>query len=446
MESEYYSCYQVNVSVDSVNETAWSYTGLPNPQHYRQNGIVLASFLTLFLLVGTALNLLVMATIFKKHLHTQPTFILLLNLAVTDFLLCLLVMPFHIIAGFAGEFIFGNTDDIRCQVCKTGAILTILVSQSLFSLSLISVDRLLFIKRPLRYHKIVTWRWICAAVVVIWGVSIAISLPPLFGMGQINYSYTLSHCIVDPHINSSYIIMLVLVALIPLTILTICTMWVACIAQRHLRAVYKTTLSLSSPLEKKKFTDSIYKRVKRKKSRLQFHLVRVFGAIIIANIVTWLPMLCWICAGIALPSREDIPLPFKTVAFLTFLIQPVVHPLLEASLISDLKPQLSRLVGGVAGGVAACVRCEVCGRGRGEVSPTSPPVAAKVTSAGDERRGRVQCDCGVVVNGVRVGRVGGAWTCSICGILDMCSILILPPADDPVTEIPSPSTTNISHV
>ena len=430
-----YSCYRVDPSADSINDSAWTYTSQPDSEQFRINGFVLASFLTIILLVGTILNVLVAAIICRKHLYTQPTFLLLLNLSVTDLLLCVLVMPFHIITGFSGEFVFGNSDLIRCRVCKIAMVLTVLIAQSLYSVSLLSFDRFLFITKPLRYHQFVRIKTIVPAIFLTWLISISIGLPPLFEVGQINYSQALFHCTLDIHEETVYTLILVFAALPPLTVIIVFTIWVACIAQNQLRKVYKTQLSFTSAAEKLDSTmRTVYKRTKKRRSQLQFHLVRVFGAIIVINIVTWLPMLGWICAAAA-TSKQDIPLFFKSMAYISFLTQPALHPILEASLISEIKEPLKR----VFGGVVSCVRCEVCGcgGGGGEVSPTPSPSS---DSAGRRRR-CVQCDCGVVVNGVRVGRVGGAWACSVCGVLDLCSVLVLPPTDEaPPTNRSTPAS------
>ena len=93
----------------------------------------------LFVLIGLPANAVIIVSTLRKS-RKDITRILLLNLAVSDFLVCLLVMPFTVVAGFAGGFIFGNSDYIRCQVCQTGVIFMILTILSVNILGLISVD------------------------------------------------------------------------------------------------------------------------------------------------------------------------------------------------------------------------------------------------------------------------------------------------------------------
>ena len=417
-----YSCYEVNVSSDSINETAWTYTSQTSLKQYRINGYLLASIMSLFLLLGTSFNLVVTAIIVKKRLYTQPTFILLLNLSVTDFFLCVLVMPFHVVTGFSGEFIFGGSDYVRCKVCKIAVIVPILISQSLYSVSLLSIDRFIFIKKPLHYHRIVTLKSVIPAIITTWLISITISVPPLFGIGQINYSQALFHCTLDIHEAKVYTLFLVAAALPPLTAIITSSLWVACIAQKHLRSVYKTQLSIIKNSEKQEFLQAIYKRAQRKKSKLQFHLVRVFGAIIVVNVITWMPMLSWICAAAAI-NKQDIPLFYKSMTYLFFLLQPLLHPALEASLISDIKQPLRQMFGSML----LYLKCRLCRQQGGGDGAGRAPAMMLPSVNGVE--GVAPCDCSVVENGVAVGRMGGYWACSLCRVLNLCSVLVLPPAD-----------------
>jgi hypothetical protein len=111
----------------------------------RVSGIVKSVFLLLFLVVGLPWNLLVIATIVKQRLYTQPTIILLLSLVITDLVLLVLHLPLVAIVGFHGEYLFGNSDNTRCRICgMTGAISVWFSLISIFTISIMSVDRFLF--------------------------------------------------------------------------------------------------------------------------------------------------------------------------------------------------------------------------------------------------------------------------------------------------------------
>ena len=58
-------------------------------------GPINAAFMLLFFLVGVPWNLLVIGVIVKKKLFTRPSVMLMLNLAIVNLLVCLLVMINH---------------------------------------------------------------------------------------------------------------------------------------------------------------------------------------------------------------------------------------------------------------------------------------------------------------------------------------------------------------
>ena len=114
----------------------------------RTSGLVIAVFLLLFQVIGLPWNLLVIVTIVKQKLYTQPTIILLLNLVITDLVLIVSHLPLVMVTGFYGEYILGGSDCIRCSVCKTGFITVVITFNSIFTLSLMSIDGFLFIYKP----------------------------------------------------------------------------------------------------------------------------------------------------------------------------------------------------------------------------------------------------------------------------------------------------------
>ena len=56
--------------------------------------------LLLFFLVGLPWNGLVIGIILKKKLFTRPTYMLMLNLAIANLLVCVLVLPLTVVTGF----------------------------------------------------------------------------------------------------------------------------------------------------------------------------------------------------------------------------------------------------------------------------------------------------------------------------------------------------------
>ncbi len=63
----------------------------------------------------------------EEYLLQDPTYILVLNLVISDLLLCGLILPFNIQSSLNREFSLGQSDYARCQSCQTiGALFVIL--------------------------------------------------------------------------------------------------------------------------------------------------------------------------------------------------------------------------------------------------------------------------------------------------------------------------------
>lgn len=74
----------------------------------------------------------------------------------------------------------------------------------MYTVALISVDRTIYLKKPLIYGDIITpWRMLFA-IVMLWVFFIAISLTPLFGFGKVGYSPELATCVLSIFKNFSF--------------------------------------------------------------------------------------------------------------------------------------------------------------------------------------------------------------------------------------------------
>ena len=304
-----YSCLDATLHRNEVTIEYWRDSEL------QLAALVNAVFVLVFFLVGLPSNLLIITSIVRQKLYQEPTHILLLNLAISDLLLCVLVMPFTITAGFAGEFIFGGSDYTRCRVYQMSVILVALTLFSIHILSVLSVDRFLFIKTPLQYANYVTVRRTLVAVVLVWALAVILSMPPLFGFGDIDYTISIATC--TPRFqhrtsitkNIYYMVMLILESLIPLGVLFVTNTWVVCIAKRHLSAINKIN-HISKVW--KLYTEKL------KSAKKQLRVACVFGTILIANTVTWIPLIVrsllldsrLLCVCLPLLDITCLPTPF----------------------------------------------------------------------------------------------------------------------------------------
>nr|XP_046261682.1 trace amine-associated receptor 1-like [Scatophagus argus] len=127
-----------------------------------QTEVVLFHFLSFISFLIAALNLLVIIAISHfRQLHTT-TNLILLSLAVSDFLVGLVVMPVEMISGsncwFLGDTMCGVYYLLPC----------VIICASVTNMVLISIDRYVAICYPLHYHTRVTLTTVRISVSLCW--------------------------------------------------------------------------------------------------------------------------------------------------------------------------------------------------------------------------------------------------------------------------------------
>ncbi|KAM9841709.1 alpha-1A adrenergic receptor [Aulostomus maculatus] len=138
--------------------------------------VVLGMVLVVFVIFGVLGNILVILSVLCHHHWRSVTHYFIANLAAADLLLSSAVLPFSATSEALGQWVFGRA------FCSVWAALDVLCcTASILSLCVISIDRYLAVSYPLRYPALATGRRGLAAVAVLWGVSAAISVGPLFG-------------------------------------------------------------------------------------------------------------------------------------------------------------------------------------------------------------------------------------------------------------------------
>ena len=326
-----YSCYDGSgLSRNSVTTEYWESDDMKSA---RDSALVSASVNLLFFLIGVPSNLLIIGSILKQKLYKEPTYILLLNLAIVDFLVCSTVMPFTVVSGFAGRWIFGGTNYIRCKVCQLGILLSLFGSLSIHLRALLSLDRFVFIRFALKYDKFATGKCYTVLCISLWLFCSILGILPLVGVGDLFYLVSASACILKIVGNNRvtfYNLFLAAEMTVPVTILMVTNIWILCIVQRQMK---RLRLEMRSPETSQTFP------AKNSSLKKQWRLIKVFGAIWVATIISFLPFIV-IAFGTAVVGRERFPDWTLLIAFLGVISFPVSHPLIEASLIPELRSYL----------------------------------------------------------------------------------------------------------
>ncbi|KAM7419272.1 hypothetical protein PAMA_016403 [Pampus argenteus] len=133
-------------------------------------------FLSVFILVAIIGNILViLSVVCNKHLQTVTNFFIV-NLAMADLLLSIIVLPFSASLEVMGCWVFGR---VFCNIWA--AVDVLCCTASILSLCIISIDRYIGVKYCLKYPSIMTERKAVAILILVWVSSTVISVGPLLG-------------------------------------------------------------------------------------------------------------------------------------------------------------------------------------------------------------------------------------------------------------------------
>ena len=338
-----FSCQNKSILSSELvsDEKFWKIT-----QGQKVGAIIAGVLILIFFLVGTLWNLFIIITfLIKHHLLKEPGNLLLFNVSISDLLICVTTMIFTYVTAFDQEFIFGSNDISRCVVCKTsGFFLVFLVLVSLHLLSALSIDRFILLWKPLRYRQIIN-RWKIGVVCfIIYIICFILAVLPLAGFGEIEFNPIFASCVprFTPTANLYYVILIVVEVLIPITILAITNVWTFRIVSKFLtRNFHRHTIYQKQEAggEKKKVVEV------SKYQQQQSQLVKVFGALFIANIICYTPAIIsvLVSAIVGIMDMEDtIPAEFFIFAFVSFLMNPVIHPIIESLFVKDLRYEVIR--------------------------------------------------------------------------------------------------------
>jgi hypothetical protein len=312
---------------------------------------IIGVILVLMFIVGTIWNLFIIITFFvKHHLLREPANIFLLNVAIVDLLLCMTAMVFSFVTAFAQEYVFGDNDVARCAVCDLdGFFFIFLIFLSLHLLTALSVDRFLLLSRPLRYKQYMN-RWKAILIcVIMYVICFIVAILPVAGFGQYEFNLSLSACLprFTPTSNFIYLVVAVLEALVPVIILAITNVWTYRLVSKFLKRNFRR----KSTYRRRDVEEASSGQTEgRKHQKQQKQLVKVFGALLIGNAISYTPTIItvFLYLVLLLNSNEGvIPDEVYIIGFVSFLTSAVIHPIVESFFVKELRYQVNRARKGV---------------------------------------------------------------------------------------------------
>ena len=146
--------------------------------------IVIPIVFAVIALLGFIGNGLVIWTILTNQKMRSPTNLLILNLAVADFLFIVICVPFTGAGYVLSKYVFGT---VWCKISQY--FIYVCACVSIYSLVLMSVVRCIVVVRPLRTKSFVTRQRVYIAIAVVWIVILGGFSPLLVQYEVYSYSY-----------------------------------------------------------------------------------------------------------------------------------------------------------------------------------------------------------------------------------------------------------------
>lgn len=157
------------------------------------------SSLTLVAVVGFFSNVLVLLLFYKRPTLRSFSNRFVLNLSISHFWQCVLVLPTNVISTASDKWLLGNT---FCII--SGFIFTTLNITSVLSLLLIALDRNCAVNSPLHYSMTITKTRTGILIFGTWCLGFLVASPPLYNITEIKYRKNWHMCTLVFQKNDSY--------------------------------------------------------------------------------------------------------------------------------------------------------------------------------------------------------------------------------------------------
>ncbi|XP_029010871.2 trace amine-associated receptor 13c-like [Betta splendens] len=259
-------------------------------------------------LLTACLNLLVIVSISHfRQLHT-PTNLLLLSLAVSDFLIGLIVVPFQMLLTEPCWFL----GDLVCVLYYFIPFIT--VPASVINMVLISIDRYVAICDPLRYSTRITHSRVKLCVVLCWVYSIFYSF--LFLYDNLKHPGSSNSCYGECVVNVILAADLILSFIVPISAIIILYVRVFVVAVSQARSMRS---HITAVKQQRSLTVTV--------QRSELKAARTLGVVVAVFLMCYCPFYCVSLSG------SDLIISSSANTFIAFLVyfnsclNPVIYVL-----------------------------------------------------------------------------------------------------------------------
>ncbi|KAM6956324.1 5-hydroxytryptamine receptor 1D [Aplochiton taeniatus] len=196
--------------------------------------LVLEILMVLMCLGAVTGNILVIGIVAATKTFHSVTSVLIINLAISDLLVGIGVMPFVAVSIMNNSWV--NCTDLCLYVGYTSSVYC---TASVLTLAAIALDRYHSIVDCLRYSSRCTLGRTFAVVLWIWLQALVTSCPPLLGWSSVSYVGPMYSCAVNWANSPSYTaFMAALSFLVPAAVIVFCYVNIVRVARGHARRIH----------------------------------------------------------------------------------------------------------------------------------------------------------------------------------------------------------------
>lgn len=298
------------------------------------NGTALAVAVGLECLISLVINVAVLLCTFAQPASLKkPSTIFLSLLVGANLIMTVFCMPFTAISAAMGGWIFGNTDAQKQSVCTfVGFMFGLSVGFSTHTLALISVDRFLFIVKPLVYIKYMKLKTALAIIACLYPTLTLINSTPLFGLGHIKYSIRVSSCLPVWSGHTDYVIFFSVISIIPYSTILITSAWTFVHTNNFFIRRLKMSVNMQLTEEQKQSRHNAY-------NYRMCNLMGIFGALFIAHWLSLTPYVSVSVIGLFL-GFDSIPNAVYATALCLYFLHTITVPQVQAY----FRPELRKII------------------------------------------------------------------------------------------------------
>ncbi|XP_060782275.1 melanopsin-A isoform X1 [Neoarius graeffei] len=290
---------------------------VPDHAHYTIGAVIFAIGIT-----GIVGNFLVIYAFTRSHTLRTPANMFIINLAITDFLMCATQTPIFFATSMHKRWIFGEKGCELYAFC--GALFGIC---SMITLMVIAVDRYFVITRPLSSIGMLSKKRALLVLTCAWVYSLGWSLPPFYGWSAYVPEGLMTSCTWDymtftPSVRAYTMLLFTFVFFIPLIVIIYCYVFI-------FRAIRNSNQDVT-----KMDRYNIRNKVKRfSKMKTEWKMAKVALIVILLYVISWSPYS--IVALTAFAGYADLLTPYmnsvpaviaKASAIHNPIIYAITHP------------------------------------------------------------------------------------------------------------------------